>query len=127
MDPCDLYDTRKCGHGTEYGFDIPTIESPKDAEAWVDARIREGSDYIKVFLEDGFCIGHPLPMLDSSSLDALVATAGELGLKTIAHAWTQESVAANAREIHRVASEGANKSGALRPKVVRVKATRSSN
>lgn len=36
------------GHGTEYGFAIPTIQSPAEAQAFVDARIAEGSEYIKI-------------------------------------------------------------------------------
>src|ERR1700724_791878 len=35
------------GHGTESGVIIPTISSPAEAQAFVDARIAEGSDYIK--------------------------------------------------------------------------------
>jgi imidazolonepropionase-like amidohydrolase len=36
------------GHGTEYGLKVPTLTRPEEAQAWVDARIAEGSDYIKV-------------------------------------------------------------------------------
>src|SRR3981081_15498 len=36
------------GHGTEYGMPIPTIASPDEAQAFVDARIADGSDYIKI-------------------------------------------------------------------------------
>lgn len=32
---------------TEYGVSIPTLSSPEQAQAFVDARIAEGSDYIK--------------------------------------------------------------------------------
>ena len=41
------------GHGTEYGIPIPTISSPDEAQAFVDARIAEGSDYIKIIYDDG--------------------------------------------------------------------------
>src|ERR1700733_2595155 len=41
------------GHGTEYDLPVPTITSAGDAQAWVDARIQEGSDYIKIIREDG--------------------------------------------------------------------------
>lgn len=43
--------TAKGGHGTEYGFAIPTLDDPAQAQAFVDARIDEGSDYIKLVLE----------------------------------------------------------------------------
>jgi|GEM_PF-476324 len=36
------------GHGTEYGFEIPTIDNPEDANQFVLDRIQEGSDYIKI-------------------------------------------------------------------------------
>lgn len=36
------------GHGTKYGFKIPTIDGPEDAEQFVLDRIEEGSDYIKI-------------------------------------------------------------------------------
>ena len=32
---------------------IPTIASAADAQAFVDARIAEGSDYIKIVYDDG--------------------------------------------------------------------------
>jgi hypothetical protein len=35
------------GHGTEYGMKFPTLRGPQEAQAWVDGRIAEGSDYIK--------------------------------------------------------------------------------
>ncbi len=36
------------GHGTEYGFKIPTIDKAEDADQFVLDRIKEGSDYIKI-------------------------------------------------------------------------------
>ena len=52
-DRADLYSagilaTAPGGHGTEYGMAIPTLTKPEEAQAWVDARIAEGSDYIKI-------------------------------------------------------------------------------
>jgi imidazolonepropionase-like amidohydrolase len=41
------------GHGTEYGMAIPTVSSPADVDAFVEARIAEGSDYIKIVYDDG--------------------------------------------------------------------------
>lgn len=31
---------------------VPTLKDPKDARAFVDARVKEGSDYLKVFVEN---------------------------------------------------------------------------
>ena len=41
------------GHGTEFGLSIPTINGPDEAQEFVDARIAEGSDYIKIMYEGG--------------------------------------------------------------------------
>lgn len=41
------------GHGTQYGIEIPTLEAPEQAEAWVAARVEEGSDFIKIVVERG--------------------------------------------------------------------------
>ena len=44
------------GHGTEYGA-IPTLSTARDAPAFVQARIDEGSDYVKIVLDDGSAYG----------------------------------------------------------------------
>jgi imidazolonepropionase-like amidohydrolase len=41
------------GHGTEYGMTIETLTKPEQAQAWVDARIAEGSYFIKIVMEAG--------------------------------------------------------------------------
>ncbi len=70
------------GHGTEYGFPIPTINSPKDAQAWVDARLREGSDYVKIVYAEGF---GRFPSINQATLAALVAAAHKRGRLAIVH------------------------------------------
>ena len=52
-DSADFYSsgtlvTSTGGHGTEYGMQIPTIDTPEAADQFVQDRIDEGSDYIKV-------------------------------------------------------------------------------
>jgi cytosine/adenosine deaminase-related metal-dependent hydrolase len=54
-DRADLFSAGICvtapgGHGTQFGVAIPTIDGPAQAQAFVDARIAEGSDYIKIVL-----------------------------------------------------------------------------
>ncbi|MDY7395513.1 amidohydrolase family protein [Aureibaculum sp. 2210JD6-5] len=39
------------GHGTQYGFPVPTLSSPKEAERFVSDRINGGADYIKIIVE----------------------------------------------------------------------------
>lgn len=40
------------GHGTQYGMQVPTLAADGDAAAFVAARVEEGSDYIKIIVED---------------------------------------------------------------------------
>lgn len=40
------------GHGTQYGLEVPTLAADGDPAAFVQARLAEGSDYIKIILED---------------------------------------------------------------------------
>ncbi|MFT5890931.1 MAG: imidazolonepropionase-like amidohydrolase, partial [Dokdonia sp.] len=39
------------GHGTQYGFDVPTLENPEDAKQWVTDRVSAGVDHIKIIVE----------------------------------------------------------------------------
>jgi len=69
------------GHGTEYGMDIPTLKGPEDAEAFVAARITEGSDYIKLCYDTlGF-----KPSLELDTVAALADAAREKNRLTLAH------------------------------------------
>lgn len=77
------------GHGTEYGFPIPTLSRPDEAQAWVDARVAEGSDYIKIVEEDGSAYGRKIPTLDKETLAALVQAAHQRGKLAVIHISTQ--------------------------------------
>ena len=63
------------GHGTEYGLPIPTLASPEQAQAFVDARIAEGSDYIKIIYDNGKALGMSFPTLSRETLKAVIAAA----------------------------------------------------
>lgn len=63
------------GHGTEYGIEIPTITKPDEAQAFVDARLAEGSDYLKIVFDDGTAYDHTMPTIDAATLRALVEAA----------------------------------------------------
>ncbi len=39
------------GHGTQYGFEVPTLEKPEDAKQWVADRVASGVDHIKIIVE----------------------------------------------------------------------------
>jgi imidazolonepropionase-like amidohydrolase len=78
------------GHGTEIGIPIQTLTRPEEAQAFVDARIAEGSDYIKIVSEDGSLYGISFPALDTSTIAALVAAAHRRGKLAVVHVSTQE-------------------------------------
>jgi imidazolonepropionase-like amidohydrolase len=72
------------GHGTEYGMPIPTVSDPAELDAWVQARVQEGSDYIKIVYDHGSA-GHSLPTLDEPLLRAAVTAAHAHDRMAIVH------------------------------------------
>jgi imidazolonepropionase-like amidohydrolase len=73
------------GHGTEYGFEIPTITGPEVAQAWVDMRVAEGSDYVKIVRDDGSTYGLNFPTLNDETLRAVVAAAHKRHKLAVVH------------------------------------------
>ena len=76
------------GHGTEYGLSIPTLTRPEEAAAWVETRLAEGSDFIKIIVEDGGGLGVALPTLGPETVRALIQEAHRHGKMAIVHATT---------------------------------------
>ncbi len=72
------------GHGSEY-FPIPTFKSGDDPQAFIDARIAEGSDYIKLVVETGEAYGMKTPTLSKSDLALLIAAAHRRGKMAVVH------------------------------------------
>jgi imidazolonepropionase-like amidohydrolase len=94
-DRADIYSagtlvTAPGGHGTEYGIKIPTLSDPAQAQAFVDARIAEGSDYIKLILDDATVYGGHRPTLSQETLAAAIAAAHLRGKLTVVHIATLE-------------------------------------
>ena len=79
------------GHGTQFGMPIPTITSPGEAAAFVDARLAEGSDFIKVVYEDGSAYGLALPGLSAETLRAVIKAARGRGKLAVVHAGSHEA------------------------------------
>src|ERR1700722_8717860 len=77
------------GHGTEYGIKIPVLSSATEAQAFVDARIAEGSDYIKVIYDDGSAYNHPIPTLSKEELAAVVKAAHSRHKLVVVHIGSQ--------------------------------------
>jgi hypothetical protein len=90
------------GHGTEYGFPIPTLASAADAQSFVDARIAEGSDYIKIIYDDGAAYGISLPTLTKEEVAAVVTAARSRKKLAVAHIGSQ----AGARDVIEAGTDG---------------------
>jgi imidazolonepropionase-like amidohydrolase len=78
------------GHGTQFGLAIPTITSPDSAQAFVDARIAEGSDYIKIVYDDGRAYGLARPTLDGATVKALIDAAHRRGKLVVVHVHSED-------------------------------------
>ena len=70
------------GHGTEYGFEIDTIENAAQANDFVAARINEGSDYLKIVYN---ATSRYMPSIDKATLHALVQAAHQQGKLAVVH------------------------------------------
>lgn len=75
------------GHGTQFRPGVPTLESAADADAFVAARLAEGSDWIKLVIEDGHELGMAklLPTLDAATVRAVVDAAHRRKALVVAH------------------------------------------
>ena len=73
------------GHGTQYGLPIPTLSQPEQARDFVDARIAEGSDFIKIVLEAGGQGTSRMNSLDLATARALIEAAHLRGKLAVVH------------------------------------------
>jgi imidazolonepropionase-like amidohydrolase len=101
-DSPDLADVRTAGVGATApgghpsqmgGPPFPTVSAPEQAQSFVDARIAEGSDYIKIIHDDGSnwnWTTKRVPMLDNATLKALVEAAHKRGKLAVVHALSEQ-------------------------------------
>jgi len=89
------------GHGTEYPIAIPTLENGGDAQAFVDARIAEGSHFIKVVMEEGLG-SRQFKSLDAATVKAVIDAAHRRGKLAVVHITTL----ANARAALEAGADG---------------------
>jgi len=92
--------TPQGGHPTQYMssssnllirflFRYPSVSNPDEAARFVAKQVAQGADYIKIFIEDGSCVGFPgLPVLDDETLLAAVQAAHKFTKLAIAHVTT---------------------------------------
>lgn len=75
------------GHGTQYGMAVPTLAAGEDAAAFVKARVAEGSDYIKIILEDFSAHSETmrLPTVTETQTSAAIAAAHAEGKLAVVH------------------------------------------
>lgn len=82
------------GHPTQMGGPpVPTLTSSDQAQAFVDARIAEGSDFIKIFHDDGSTwpwTNKRVPMLDNTTMRALVEAAHKRGKLAVVHVLSEQ-------------------------------------
>jgi imidazolonepropionase-like amidohydrolase len=84
------------GHPTQMappGFSLPTISRAEDAKAFVEARVKEGSDYIKLIIEDSseYPGSKPMPTLTRAETCAAIRAAHAAGKLTTVHVTTLAS------------------------------------
>lgn len=72
------------GHGTEY-FPIPTFTPGGDAQAFIDERLAEGSDYVKLVYDDGKPFGIEFQSLTKEDLRSLIAATHKRGKLAVVH------------------------------------------
>ncbi|WP_370949914.1 amidohydrolase family protein [Amycolatopsis sp. cg5] len=79
------------GWGTDSGIEFPLMEPGTDPAAFVAARHAEGSDHLKLALEDVHLItGARLPVLSEAQVRGLIAAAKRHDMPSVAHATRQD-------------------------------------
>ncbi|GGS96189.1 amidohydrolase [Planobispora rosea] len=71
---------------------LDSVSDPAQAPAFVQARLAEGADYLKIVIDDGTVHGADLPVMTPETAAALTASAHDAGLRVIAHAITASEV-----------------------------------
>jgi imidazolonepropionase-like amidohydrolase len=83
------------GHPTQMGGPpFPTIADSADAQAFVDARIAEGSDWIKIIYDDLATLGMSAKIMDRRTLQGLVAAAHARGKLAVVHVLAEDQARA---------------------------------
>jgi imidazolonepropionase-like amidohydrolase len=95
LDRADLFSagtlvTAPGSYWTRLMPDMPTITGPEQAQAFVDTRIAEGSDYIKIAYDDMRALGYRLPTISRETLAAVIAAAHTRGKLAVVHVLVSE-------------------------------------
>lgn len=75
------------GHGTQYGLEVPSLDPDGDARAFVRGLVSDGSDYIKIIVEDMSAYDTPqrLPRLTQQQVADAITAARENDLLAVVH------------------------------------------
>lgn len=87
-----LWVTAPGSHGTQWA-EVPTLEEPEDAAAFVAARVNDGADYIKIIYDNFKMFDADVPTLKKETMEAVVDAAHAQGVMAVVHsrdveAWT---------------------------------------
>lgn len=90
----DIADIRSAGvvatvagsHPTQWFPDYPTLESVQEVAAFLRQRVADGSDYLKIIIEDNSVVGESTPFMSPELSAAVTAEAHAHGLLVVCHA-----------------------------------------
>lgn len=90
------------GHPSQLSPGMETINDDLSIEEWVDRRLANGADYIKVVRESQAWMGEPpLPTLSFDQIEEIIRVSHERGLRVVVHSSTLD-------ETVRIAEMGAD-------------------
>ncbi|MDX1401596.1 MAG: amidohydrolase family protein [Kiloniellales bacterium] len=85
------------GHGTQFGYEVPTLSEGDDIDAFVSERIGEGSEFLKLIMDDFSVVGFELPTLTEAQVGELIAAAHRHQIIAVIHARDEEGYLAAAQ------------------------------
>lgn len=88
------------GHGTQFGMPVPELAPGGDVEAFVKARVDEGSDVIKLMVDDLHAFGatHRIPTLSHAQVAEGIAASHRHGKLAIVHVSARDDATRVLRE-----------------------------
>jgi len=76
--------TAPYGHGTQYGVDIPTLDSVEDSYKFIADRKAEGSNFIKIIIENGYPLSR-FSTLSDTTFNRVIAATKQLDMISVVH------------------------------------------
>lgn len=71
-------------HGTQFG-ESPTLDNPKEADAFIAKRVADGADFIKIIYDNFKMFDEPIPTLSKETMQAAVNAAHAHGRMAVFH------------------------------------------